>query len=175
MVVVPLISYFAAGWMMGWASAPYNLSWARQFPRRAALMAIAGPASNLGLVILAGLLLRVGVEWDVFSAPHAISFSQLVTVTGSEAFDLPAKLLSIFFSLNLLLCVFNLLPVPPLDGSAVPLIALPTAAARGYFDLLQSPMLRLVGFLLITRGLGSFFQPILAWAVGLVHPGMRYG
>src|SRR5690242_21552184 len=41
MVIVPLLSWFAAGWMIGWASAPYDRTWARQFPRRAALMAVA--------------------------------------------------------------------------------------------------------------------------------------
>ena len=46
MVVVPLISYIAGGWMIGWASTPYNPEWARQHPRRAAAMSFAGPAAN---------------------------------------------------------------------------------------------------------------------------------
>jgi hypothetical protein len=44
MVVVPIISYLIGGWMIGWASAPYDPRWANQYPRRAALMALAGPA-----------------------------------------------------------------------------------------------------------------------------------
>lgn len=33
MVVVPLLSYFLGGWMVGWASAPYDPEWARRYPR----------------------------------------------------------------------------------------------------------------------------------------------
>src|ERR1700751_2150411 len=44
MLLLPIISYLASGWMIGWASAPYNAAWAAQYPRRAAVMALAGPA-----------------------------------------------------------------------------------------------------------------------------------
>jgi hypothetical protein len=46
MLLVPIVSYLASGWMIGWASAPYNPAWAAQYPRRAAVMAFAGPAAN---------------------------------------------------------------------------------------------------------------------------------
>src|SRR5690349_10920884 len=39
MVIVPLLSYFMGGWMMGWASAPYDPVWANRYPKRAGLMA----------------------------------------------------------------------------------------------------------------------------------------
>ncbi|HUT29642.1 MAG TPA: site-2 protease family protein [Sedimentisphaerales bacterium] len=50
MVVMPIISYVLAGWMIGWASTPYDPFWAQRHRRRAALMALAGPAANLILV-----------------------------------------------------------------------------------------------------------------------------
>ena len=62
MVVVPLLSYFFGGWMIGWASAPYNPEWALRYPRRSAVMALAGPAANLILVVLAAVLMRLGFE-----------------------------------------------------------------------------------------------------------------
>src|SRR5258708_2448900 len=46
MVVVPLLGLFLGGMMMGWASAPYDPAWQRQYPRRAAWMSLAGPAAN---------------------------------------------------------------------------------------------------------------------------------
>jgi Zn-dependent protease len=85
-----------------------------------------------------------------------------------------ANVLSVFFSLNLLLCIFNLLPVPPLDGSSLPLLVLPETAAQKYFDAMRSPILQLIGFMIISRGLGSFFQPILAFAASLLHPGLHF-
>ena len=44
MVLVPLISFWQMGWMIGWASVPYDPEWGRRHPRRQALMSLAGPA-----------------------------------------------------------------------------------------------------------------------------------
>src|SRR6476659_583779 len=55
MVIVPIASFALNGWMMGWASAPFDPEWAHRYPKRAALMAAAGPAANLLLVLLSGL------------------------------------------------------------------------------------------------------------------------
>src|SRR3954447_3396266 len=98
MVLVPLVSFAVSHWMMGWASAPYDPFWAHRYPKRAALMAAAGPAANLLLAILGGVLIRTGVAGLVPGAANPIG---------------------ILFLLNLLLFVFNLLPLPPLDGSAI--------------------------------------------------------
>src|SRR5512135_3414539 len=53
MLVIPLLSALISGWPMGFASAPYDPAWARRHPRRAAWIALAGPAANLTLVLLA--------------------------------------------------------------------------------------------------------------------------
>lgn len=171
MVVLPLISWYAAGWMMGWASAPYNAEWARNFPRRAGLMAIAGPAANLILIGLAALLIRVGIEWHVFLSPYSLSMTRVAVSVDGGMWEIAAKLLSITFSLNLLLFVFNLLPIPPLDGSSVPLLALPENAARRYFDALRSPVLQLIGFFVVFRGFGYIFPPIFFAVARLLYPG----
>src|ERR1700755_1941845 len=70
MVVVPLISFFSAGWMIGWGSAAYNPEWALRYPRRSAIMAFAGPAANLAIVLVSGLLLRAGIEWHLWEEPY---------------------------------------------------------------------------------------------------------
>src|SRR3954470_3695906 len=59
MLVLPLLTAVATGWPFGYASAPYDPRWAQRHPRRAALMALAGPAANLSLVLAAAVLLRV--------------------------------------------------------------------------------------------------------------------
>ena len=48
-VIVPILSYIAGGWMIGWASVPYDFEWALRHPRRHAWMSLAGPAANLAL------------------------------------------------------------------------------------------------------------------------------
>ena len=42
MVVIPIVSFALGGWMIGWANAPYDPNWQRQYPRRSAWMALAG-------------------------------------------------------------------------------------------------------------------------------------
>ena len=56
MVIVPLICLATSGGIIGWASAPYDPYWATRYPRRAGLMALAGPLANLALAFLAALL-----------------------------------------------------------------------------------------------------------------------
>src|SRR6185295_3828559 len=119
MVVLPLVSALATGWPLGYASAPYNPDWARRYPRRAALMALAGPGANLLLVIVAALIIRVGQSQEIFYAPDRVRFGMVTASDVSGMWDAVGKLLSVMFSLNLLLFVFNLLPFFPLDGSAV--------------------------------------------------------
>jgi hypothetical protein len=58
MVVMPILSYLFGGWMIGWASAPYDPSWQRRHPHRSAWMALAGPAANFTLMLLSALAIR---------------------------------------------------------------------------------------------------------------------
>ena len=51
MLVVPLLTALTQGWAIGWASTPYDTRWAAQYPKRAALMAAAGPAGNLSIAL----------------------------------------------------------------------------------------------------------------------------
>jgi hypothetical protein len=60
MVLIPIVSYALGGWMFGWASAPFDPMWAARYPKRAGLMALAGPIANLVLVIASGVAITVG-------------------------------------------------------------------------------------------------------------------
>src|SRR5260221_2971904 len=71
MVIVPILSFFVFGWMMGWASAPFNPEWQRRYPRRSAWMALAGPAANFTLMLIAGILLWNGLRSNWFLASSA--------------------------------------------------------------------------------------------------------
>src|SRR5574337_1031158 len=65
-VVVPILSYLFSQWMIGWASAPYDPLWQRRHPRRAAWMALAGPAANFALMLAAAAGIRVGMALGHF-------------------------------------------------------------------------------------------------------------
>lgn len=174
MVVVPILSYLFGGWMIGWASAPFNPQWAIQYPRRAALMSLAGPVSNFALMLLAAILIRTGLAFHVFDAPGHIGFSNITEATAPGIYYFLAKILSILFSLNLLLCTFNLLPVPPLDGSGLLLFFAGRNSAEGLFRFLRHPNLAVFGLMIGWRVFDSIFPSIQLYAVNLLYPGYGY-
>ncbi len=174
MVVLPILSFLLAGWMIGWASTPVDPYWARTFRRKAALMSLAGPAANLILVLLAALIIRGGMLLGIFSAPDAITFDR-ITAAGEPGFaSAMAVVVSILFSLNLILFAFNLIPLPPLDGSNVLLLFLSSRAAEFYNRIIHQPTYRIIGLLIAWRILGAVLNPLHALALNLLYPGAGY-
>lgn len=66
MLVLPLLTSFTQGWAVGWASAPYDPHWAERYPKRAAVMAAAGPAGNFLIAFAVLAVLRTGLAVGLF-------------------------------------------------------------------------------------------------------------
>jgi len=176
MLVLPLVSALLSGWPMGFASAPYDPAWAMRHPRRAAWMALAGPAANLLLVILAGVAIRVGILAGVFHAPESVNFDRIVSGAESGLWPAVAFFVSVTFALNLVLFALNLLPIPPLDGSAALPLILSDSATRRYQDFMRrNAGLGLIGIFVAWQVFDKVFQPVFLMAVNLLYPGMKYG
>jgi Zn-dependent protease len=175
MLIVPLITSLTQGWTIGWASVPYDPVWADRHPRRAALMAAAGPAGNLLIALLAFVMLRVGLVVGVFDAPAQITLDRLVvSATASDpigAFGFLAIGLSVLLTLNVFLFVFNLLPLPPLDGASVLTLVLPEGLARRVRALATAPGMSFVGILAAWRFFPVLTEPVFGIVVALLHPG----
>ena len=174
-VVVPIMSYFFSGWMIGWASAPYDAFWQRRYPRRAAWMALAGPAANFALVLAAAASIRVGMALGHFRAPHAATFTRITESTQSAGPTFDATFLSILFALNLLLGTFNLLPVPPLDGNTGVTLLMRESTALKFLDWTQNSGLSMVGLLAAWVLFGRIFDHIFTLALNVLYPGAGYG
>lgn len=173
MVIVPIASFAINHWMMGWASAPYNPEWAHRHPKRAALMAAAGPAANLILVLVSGLAIRAGMAAGVFEAPDVANFTAVTAGIG-PGWQAAAAPLSILFSLNLVLFAFNLLPLPPLDGSAIlPGLMNDEMAAR-FHAFLHQPMFSLIGLVAAWKVFPYISDPLQTLALNLLYPGAGY-
>jgi len=122
MVIVPLVSFLImGGWMIGWASAPYDPRWAMRYPKRAALMSAAGPAANFLLAAIAFVLIVVFVRADVLQFSNG-GIDELVVATSGVRTSGAGALgvgLSVLLTLNVILGLFNLFPIPPLDGGGI--------------------------------------------------------
>jgi Zn-dependent protease len=177
MLIVPLLTSVTQGWAMGWASAPFDPLWAARHPRRAAWMAAAGPAGNLVIAVLAFALLRAGLGTGFFEAPESIRFSHLVVPRDGAALyglaDFAGRGLSVLLMLNVLLFAFNLIPLPPLDGSAVIDLVLPERMMGTLRNL--GTMGSLLGLLIAWQVFPHVARPLFGLVIGLLHPGVRYG
>jgi Zn-dependent protease len=176
MVVVPLLSYFTGGWMIGWGSTPYDFAWALRHPRRSAWMSLAGPAANLLLVAICAILIRIGLAVGLVQAPDQVSFTQVISAPERQWLYGPTFFVSILFSLNLILFFFNLLPLPPLDGSGLPLLFMREAQAERYHEFITHPAFSWIGLIVAWQAFGRVFGPLHLLGVNLLYLGVAsYG
>jgi Zn-dependent protease len=173
MVAIPIVTFLFYGSMIGWASVPVNPTWTRAHPRRAALMALAGPFANLSLAVIAFFAMRFLLGAHVLTAPYNPSFADLVVLPEGANPHSPlgalARALSIMLSLNVLLGLFNLIPVPPLDGAVVLQGASPKIGGSLYDRMREVPAIELLGLLAAWRLCDYVTMPALSWAVHALY------
>ena len=141
--VVPAVLKLLGFFPIGWAKpVPVNFSNLRSPKRDMLWVALAGPATNIGIALLASAVLRF------VPAPFW------------------RDLLSIVILLNLLLASFNLIPIPPLDGSRVVMGLLPIRWVRKYAQL--EPVGLLIVFACLNLGLMDLlWAGVLRWSLKL--------
>ncbi len=175
MVVLPLLTTLVTGWPIGFASAPYDLGWARRHRRRAALMALAGPVSNLLLALLAGVAIRLGLASGSFTVPEFVEFGNVVAAAHGGP-SLGTMLLGMFLAMNLLLFALNILPLPPLDGSGVLPFFLGEELANRYSDAIANPAVSMLGLVAAWFLIHRLFEPVFLWSINAVYVGITsYG
>jgi Zn-dependent protease len=162
-LLFPAISFFTHAPLIGWAKpTPVNpLKWRN---KRVAnfWVSAAGAISNFIIAIIAGLVIR---------ALHTFGVSTFLTLNTDSPLATGAyKLLLTFFTLNVALGVFNLLPIPPLDGSKVLQSILPESFESG-FETLERFGFILLFIAIFTGVLGVIFNTVMPIAGALVFIG----
>lgn len=174
MLIVPLVTFYLQGgmWMIGWASVPFNPMWARRYPRRQAAMSIAGPLANFSLALVALILIKVLIVAGVLVPSHlGASWPQVaLPASGAESGVLGAlsMALSVTLVLNLILGVFNLIPLPPLDGAGVCEGLWPKSLGKVYEKMAALPVFQLVGLVLAWKLAPVIITPVLGMVAALV-------
>jgi len=148
-VLLPLLGILAGGFVFGWAKpVPVNPANLKNHRRDFLVIAAAGPASNIVLAMGASALLG--------AIPGGLGASE----------GLPGTLATFGFAmlqLNLLLAVFNMLPIPPLDGGNVLAGLLPEALADGYDRLVRPYGFLILIVLMATGWLSRLIGPSFSW------------
>ena len=149
-IIVPILLYWMShgAFIFGWARpVPVNFRNLKKLRRDSALVAAAGPLSNLLMAIIWALIGRLGVV--LFNA--GFFWAQAIFLMGM-----------IGIVLNVWLMVLNLIPIPPLDGSHIVSSLLPPRAAMLYERIAPFGMFILL-FLLISRALVYIIYPIVGF------------
>ena len=147
-VILPLILYLLPGGLIfGWAKpVPYNPYNLKNQKWGEAIVAVSGPLTNILIALVFGLIIRFGLLFGLVS----------------DAF---VNLSSIIVIMNIVLAIFNLVPIPPLDGSKILFSILPARfiALRSVFE--QYGFILVLFFIIF---LWQFILPIVIWAFSLV-------
>ena len=141
-VILPFFLYLTnAGFMIGWAKpVPYNPYNLRNRNIAEPLIALAGPVSNIFVASVFGLIIRGLLHSGHSSSSLIIMFSFVVLI-------------------NISLAVFNLIPIPPLDGSKILFAFLPTRAKFAFQNISDRYGLLIIFLVIIL--LPNFISPVI--------------
>lgn len=141
-IILPALMYFTTGFVFGWAKpVPVNFSRLNHPRRDMVWVALAGPGSNL--------ILAVASAWIWGMLPNAVGMGDMWV----------KAMLEVSILANVVLMVFNLIPLPPLDGGRVAVGILPRALALPLARMEQYGILVLIGVL--------FLLPLLGREIGV--------
>jgi len=146
-VILPGLMALSGGPLFGWAKpVPVNPGRFSNPTAHMAVTALGGPASNL---VLAAVLARV--VWPSLSG-------------------VPEEIVELLILINVFLAVFNMLPIPPLDGSRLLPLILPPRAQQIYWQSQQYGFILLFALLFLFPGSLSFLTDVTRWILRIIVP-----
>nr|WP_242481971.1 site-2 protease family protein [Paracraurococcus ruber] len=151
LLVTQLLTVGRVEFMFGWAKpVPVDVLNLRNPRQGMMLVAAAGPAMNFGLALLAGLLIHPVSAWVPLLSPDSLALFY--------------RFLLLSILANLVLGLFNLLPIPPLDGGRIVAGLLPAPLALPYMRLERWGILIVLLAVFILPRVVDGFDPV-GWAL----------
>lgn len=165
-VLLPGIMMLAGGPVFGYAKpVPYNPAYFKNPKTGDVIVGLAGPCANLLMSVLAG-----AVSWLLYPMAQTL-------ILGNDVFlYFYAYFLPMFAVINLYLMFFNLIPIPPLDGSSIIALFVPRKYMRHYYKVQQYafPILMvaliLLPYLLHVNPVGAYLDVTAGTVANLLFP-----
>jgi Zn-dependent protease len=172
-LIVPAVMALAGYGVFGWAKpVPVNTARLRHPRNQAVLVSLAGPLTNLVLALI-GAFVFVAVFRTTFNA----------TANASMTPSVLSRVVLFFSVANIGLMAFNLIPIPPLDGSVVFERALPARYWPGYLRIRPYTGMIVVGLVVLNFYLSGnghvgpltwLILHLYDWWLGVLHAGIRF-
>jgi Zn-dependent protease len=154
-ILVPLVMFLTAGFLFGWAKpVPVNFGRLRNPKKDMLWVAIAGPASNLLMTLLWIMVAKLAL-----SSPGSNTAAWFYAMSQAG------------ITINVVLMVLNLIPLPPLDGGRVAVSLLPQPYAYNFAKIEPYGMFIMIGLLLIEFNSpgGFIIYPMVQFSINLLH------
>ena len=168
-IILPLIlASTGASIMFAWAKpVPVRVDRLHDPANDHAKVAAAGPASNLLMALVSAILLGI----VILVASHTLTDDSTIVSQKNSPLYFMVHVLETGIMLNVALALFNLLPLPPLDGSWILSRFLPVPLRRRYEGLSRYGMFLVIGFLILMRYtvVGKFFIGLIYFGSSLMH------
>jgi Zn-dependent protease len=159
-IVLPFVLAVTGAPIFGWAKpVPVSLSRLRHPRNQAVLVGLVGPVTNIVLAAITGLAFHLANN-------HFQVQAMLIppNVDPISVWPLIMQVLFYFGIVNIILAVFNLIPIPPLDGSALLERLLPVSMLDGYYRIRSFLIVIVLFFVLFDRGvLSNFLGNVEQW------------
>lgn len=164
-VVVPILLILTTGVAFGWARpVPVNVHRLRHPRNQEVLVSLAGPAVNIVIAVIMGILLRV------------VGNANVLSLLPFSSWPIIDQILMLAGFTNIVIAVFNLIPIPPLDGSVLLERLLPASALPTYYRLRAFSMVFVLAIVFLApNALNSLFaHAVNIWesAVGISNFGI---
>ena len=116
----------------------------------------------------------MGYIAEIFYAPDSVDFSSVTASHRGGIYSSLSTILSIMFLLNLILMIFNLLPLPTFDGSSMLIFFVKGDQAKKVFEFINNPGFTFFSIIIAWNAFDYIFYPIHTFVLNLIIPGVSY-